>query len=113
MKHGYGEILNDTNYVLVRGAYIQDMLEGYATLYNEDSTAFKPSPFDKCHFDLELRDHRWVSFEGEFRNGRKFGMGMITFSNHNVFRGQFSEDRANGEGEYTYTDGRKVEGNWV
>ena len=57
-------------------------------------------------------------YEGEFKDGKKYGQGVITFPDYNVsffrkelrYEGVFKDDRYNGQGVLTYSDGRRYEG---
>lgn len=52
-------------------------------------------------------------FDGEYRNGKRNGHGVLTTPDGEIFDGEFRNDKRNGHGVLTTPDGKKVEGVWV
>jgi hypothetical protein len=44
-------------------------------------------------------------YHGEYQNGKRNGVGMLTYPNGNVYDGQFKNDKRNGIGRLTLPDG--------
>ena len=47
-------------------------------------------------------------YVGEFRNNKKNGKGVYTFSNGEKYKGQFKDNQRNGKGILEYIDGSIV-----
>ena len=52
------------------------------------------------------------TYEGEFENGVRCGVGTLKYNSGLVFEGHWSEDKKNGEGRLIYSDGHIIEGTW-
>lgn len=52
-------------------------------------------------------------FDGEYRDGKRNGHGVLTTPDGVVFDGEFRNDKRNGHGVLTAPNGEKVEGVWV
>ena len=51
-------------------------------------------------------------YEGEMKNGRPDGKGIMIYSNGNIYKGEFKKGRPDGKGIMTYSNGNKYEGEW-
>lgn len=54
-----------------------------------------------------------VVFDGEYRNGKRNGHGVLTTPDGEIFDGEYRNDKRNGHGVLTTPDGEKHEGVWV
>eukprot|EP01041_Mallomonas_annulata_P000142 gene142-234_t len=52
-------------------------------------------------------------YEGYFQNGKKNGRGIYRSANGHVYDGNWSEGKQNGQGKLFYTNGDVYSGNWV
>ena len=41
-------------------------------------------------------------FEGQFKDGKRNGLGTYKFANGDVYKGQFKDDLKNGQGTFKY-----------
>ena len=53
------------------------------------------------------------TYTGGVRNGMRHGKGKCTWSDGDVYEGDWVDDKQNGKGKYTYDDGDVYEGDWV
>lgn len=52
-------------------------------------------------------------YEGSYSNGKKHGVGKMTFPNGDVYHGEWKENKMDGEGTYTYAATKDVySGSW-
>ena len=49
---------------------------------------------------------------GEIKNGKPNGQGTYTFPDGKKYEGKFKDGKEHGKGTYTYPDGVKYEGEW-
>ena len=53
-------------------------------------------------------------YVGEYANGDKHGLGLMTYPNGDTYQGVFNKNRRHGDGTYTYAGtGDKYSGSWV
>lgn len=57
-------------------------------------------------------DDYWAYYEGNLSSDRRHGVGMIKFSNNEIFKGTFDEDVVEGEGKFFTFDGKVIHGIW-
>ena len=51
-------------------------------------------------------------YEGEFREGKRHGQGVMEWRDGTRYEGEWSEGRRHGQGVYTFPDGKRYEGEW-
>lgn len=51
-------------------------------------------------------------YEGQFVNGMRDGLGILTEPNGNAYDGMWKADEMNGQGKYTWADGSSYSGEW-
>jgi hypothetical protein len=44
-------------------------------------------------------------YEGEWKDGKKCGQGVLTYADGGRYEGEWKDDKASGQGVYTYADG--------
>jgi len=59
-----------------------------------------------------LPEGRVVMFEGEYKEGKKHGVGRMVFPNGDVYHGMWEGDQPNGDGTYKYSNGDMYSGAW-
>jgi hypothetical protein len=47
-----------------------------------------------------------------FVDGKKHGNGLLLFNKGDKYEGEFYEDKIEGEGEFTFSDGKVEKGIW-
>ena len=52
------------------------------------------------------------TYIGNFKNGKKHGVGTIHYYNGDKFVGKFRDGKKNGNGVFTYSSGETSSGNW-
>lgn len=53
-------------------------------------------------------------FEGNYKDGQKTGVGRMVYPNGDVFEGEWLDNKAHGEGTYTYKKSQDIySGSWV
>ena len=51
-------------------------------------------------------------YVGEFKNGKAYGFGTLTWTNGNKYEGEWKDYKRHGQGTETWADGDKYEGDW-
>lgn len=96
------------------GEYVDDLLEGYATVKKSDGKLYegyflkgKKSGKGKITYaDGSI-------MEGDFLDDDLYGFGRINFVNSYKYEGEFVAGYISGKGKYTYADGSVCEGYFV
>lgn len=52
-------------------------------------------------------------YEGEWKNGKKHGKGVYHFNNQSVYEGDFYEGYRHGQGEYRFKNGKVLQTEWA
>lgn len=104
-KNGYGIFKNTSGKEIYNGDWQNDLFDGVGILYN--------STIDKLeekwdYNNLNGIDKKWISYEGDFKNGKKHGLGILTLSNNEKFHGHFENEKAFGEGTFENSDGKII-----
>ncbi|CAM9198753.1 unnamed protein product [Discosporangium mesarthrocarpum] len=56
----------------------------------------------------------WATYEGEYRDGKRSGVGKMTYPNGDEYTGEWVNNAMEGEGTYVYkTSGDAYSGTWV
>jgi len=65
--------------------------------------------------NLMHKDHgEWGSYSGNLdENGKRTGMGSMTYIGGDVYKGHFVDDKYNGNGTYKWADGDAYVGDWL
>jgi hypothetical protein len=59
-----------------------------------------------------LPAERVIAFEGLYKEGKKDGVGKMTYPNGDKYHGEWKEDKQDGEGTYYYANGDLYSGQW-
>ena len=54
--------------------------------------------------------HMTIKYEGDYKNNKMEGKGILFFENGDKYEGEFLKDKFNGKGVYTWNDGNIYEG---
>lgn len=57
-------------------------------------------------------DAQPLTYEGEYREGSRTGIGKMTYSDGTVYRGEFKQGFRHGKGSYTYANKDIYSGDW-
>lgn len=120
MMNGIGQILDTNNFVIYDGGFKDNLFDGYGILFNQDALESKDGYFDNPHhidkdrsfIDLNLVGNYWLKYEGIFKNDKKQKIGFWYLTNGDVFFGEFNDDRANGYGTYSMSNGSSIAAIW-
>lgn len=106
---------------IYQGETSNDKLNGYGKLWNNIfnyTGYFKDNLFDKngilTNIGNEENDKYFVlSYDGEFKDGKKSGLGIERYNNGEYYEGQFNYDLRHGKGILYNQNGTiKIESNW-
>ena len=53
---------------------------------------------------------QWRQIEGEWKDGKKHGQGILNWSNGNKYEGEWKSGKKHGQGTYTWTNGDRYVG---
>lgn len=112
MRHGKGT--HDFHGDVYVGEFKWDMRHGRGTLTNSDGSQIcgswsknKPSGF------ATLTDPKGkVLYNGEWKNGKRDGLGRQLFDSGDMYDGGWKEGRLHDRGVYYFTNGDKLYGMW-
>ena len=51
-------------------------------------------------------------YDGEWKQGKKDGLGTLKYSSGAKYEGEFKEDQANGKGKFYFLNGDYYNGQW-
>ena len=54
-----------------------------------------------------------LRYEGEWKDGKKTGLGKMTFASGDYYEGSFVEGVPNGQGRFVYVNGMEETCNWI
>lgn len=75
----------------------------------------KEQPIKHFNFDLANTKITYSNgdvYEGEWKEGKRHGQGKITWPTGVVYEGNWKEGKRTGKGKYTWTSGAVYEGDW-
>ena len=52
-----------------------------------------------------VNSQEFKKYEGEIKEGKRYGIGKLDMLNGDIFYGEFKDDKFNGQGVYTSADG--------
>jgi hypothetical protein len=108
--HGFGKLFYPNGKLAYDGEWFEEKFDGKGVIFNEEI-----APLNK-RFEFKNFDglaNAWIKYEGEFRDDKKSGIGVLQLSNGERYIGGFQEDSVHGKGAFYTLDGRVVEGLWV
>lgn len=95
---GFGMISDSLGQCIYEGEFSQGRINGLGKLQNPNLSNFP--------------DNQWLSYEGEFANDSKQGVGLEVYRNGDRYQGQFANDQRNGFGVMTKSN-RIFKGIWL
>ena len=63
--------------------------------------------------DIFIIDYSDGVYEGEFKDYKRSGKGIMIYTNGDVFEGNWANNKRHGRGKMTYMGGDIYEGNWI
>jgi len=112
MRHGKGK--HEFRDEVYDGEWKWDQRHGWGSLRNPDGTVIegywqqgKPDGFASV-----IDQKGTVVYEGEFKGGRRHGLGRQLFESGDMYDGGWQEGRLHDRGVYYFTNGDKLYGMW-
>jgi len=56
---------------------------------------------------------KWITYEGNFRNGVREGYGTLIFAEESKYVGNFKNNLPNGIGKFIKKDKEEISTNWI
>ncbi|CAD8146693.1 unnamed protein product [Paramecium octaurelia] len=130
-KHGHGKLLNPDGSGY-EGEWFQDLMHGKGELFLSDGRILYKGQFQNGKYhnfghlinpnpnitqNYNFRDLRnignyWSKYEGDFKQDKKHGYGILYFSSGEKWAGEFVDDIPSGFGTFFGLSG-EVTGKWV
>jgi len=112
MRHGKGE--HEFRGEAYEGEWKWDMRHGWGTLSLGDGSQIKGEwQAGKPHGYASVIDARGTTtYEGEFKDGKRHGLGRQLFESGDMYDGGWREGRLHDRGVYYFTNGDKLYGMW-
>jgi hypothetical protein len=92
--------------LLSRYEFLKELTNDKPYIADEDSEL----KFDARN--LNAMESQWTHYRGSLLDGRRDGIGELTFLNGHRFKGEFSNGDANGKGVFFYKNGDSLAGIW-
>lgn len=107
---GFGTLYTKTGFVKYEGNYHNDEFHGQGTLHNEDpQTSNEPVDFK----DFTKLGNNWKKYEGDFKKGKKQGVGTLYLLDGSRYYGEFNDDKISGKGcFYLKDEPNGIAGEW-
>jgi hypothetical protein len=117
VKYLDGDDVEDLNWVARAGKALVTYGNGctYEGYFNSEKQKHGFGVYSWIEPDEEAGAHKKVaSFEGMYTDGKKHGLGKMTFPNGDVYNGEWKENKMEGEGTYMYAKTKDIySGAWV
>ena len=85
----------------------------YEGIYNENQQKHGFGKYTHKQPEVEDVPSPEVSYEGDYSNGLREGVGLMKFPDTSRYHGQFSKGLRHGQGSYIYPNGDVYSGQWV
>lgn len=86
----------------------------YEGEFNSEKQKHGMGTFTWVEADEEEGFKKVATYEGNYADGKKHGIGKMTFPNGDVYHGEWKENKMEGEGTYTYAKTKDIySGAWV
>lgn len=109
IREGNGTLYSKYGSKIFDGQFLDNRYHGFGVLRN-DKIKYDKSSFDYKNFSL-LQD-QWLTYEGDFKLGRKHGFGSLELSNGEKLVCQFIDDLPSGVGVFHRINNQPVNGKW-
>eukprot|EP00401_Gymnodinium_catenatum_P068164 CAMPEP_0117480862 /NCGR_PEP_ID=MMETSP0784-20121206/12606_1 /TAXON_ID=39447 /ORGANISM="" /LENGTH=361 /DNA_ID=CAMNT_0005275307 /DNA_START=48 /DNA_END=1133 /DNA_ORIENTATION=- len=112
MRHGKGN--HEFRGEVYDGEWKWDYRHGWGTLSLPDGSQVKGEwQCGKPHGFVSMMDRKGtIIYEGEFRTGKRHGLGRQLFESGDMYDGGWAEGKLHDRGVYYFTNGDKLYGMW-
>ncbi|CAD8212774.1 unnamed protein product [Paramecium pentaurelia] len=108
-REGFGVLTDQNDNEVYSGYWLDNQYHGQGKLINYCAEEIN-DPFD--YRDLSLIGNGWLSYEGEFFQGKMQGNGTLYLTNGECYEGQFNDGMIEGKGVFMTQDGQQIDGIW-
>ena len=84
----------------------------YEGEFNSEKQKHGMGTFTWVEPDEEEGFKKVATYYGNYADGKKHGLGKMTFPNGDVYHGEWKENKMEGSGKFVWADGRTYEGLW-
>mmetsp|Transcript_8930 Transcript_8930/g.24757 ORF Transcript_8930/g.24757 Transcript_8930/m.24757 type:complete len:348 (-) Transcript_8930:141-1184(-) len=112
MRHGKGE--HEWRGEVYQGEWKWDKRHGWGTLSLADGSQIKGEwQAGKPHgYSCMVDSKGTTTYEGEFRDGKRHGLGRQIFESGDMYDGNWKDGRLHDRGVYYFTNGDRLYGMW-
>lgn len=97
---GYGTLTYSDGRTAFRGCFCDNKPNGLGCMYTSAPATSSASRKKIDYRDFSDVELDWRSFEGIFLDGKKHGLGKLSFRNGEMFVGHFEDDKISGLGKF-------------
>ncbi|CAD8098372.1 unnamed protein product [Paramecium primaurelia] len=108
-KEGFGILTDENDNKVYKGYWHDNQYHGQGKLINFQAEQIDGA-FD--YQDLSGIENGWLGYEGEFQEGKFYGIGTLYLTNGEKFEGTFNDGMIDGEGVYSTINGQIIKGIW-
>lgn len=96
LKDGLGTLFGSDGSIVYQGEWKQDVYHGRGKVNNKKVRDRRLRKEMFLEFE-EVREN-WRYYEGEFKEGKRCGLGVMVFANNEKYQGHFKDDVFHGTG---------------
>ncbi|CAD8170713.1 unnamed protein product [Paramecium octaurelia] len=109
IREGFGVLTDQYENEVYSGYWKDNQYHGQGKLINFQVEQIQ-GPYD--FRDLGNIENGWLSYEGEFYEGKMHGKGVLLLTNGEQFEGEFNDGMINGQGIYSTSNMNDIRGIW-
>ncbi|CAD8083239.1 unnamed protein product [Paramecium sonneborni] len=109
VREGFGVLTDQYDNEVFSGYWKDNQYHGQGKLINFQVDQIE-GPYD--YRDLGNIENGWMSYEGDFYEGKMHGKGVLVLTNGEQFEGEFNDGMIDGQGIYSTSDRHDIRGVW-
>ncbi|CAD8213988.1 unnamed protein product [Paramecium octaurelia] len=109
VREGFGVLTDQYENEVYSGYWRDNQYHGQGKLINFQVEQIQ-GPYD--YRDLGNIENGWLSYEGDFYEGKMHGKGVLILTNGEQFEGEFNDGMIDGQGIYSTSDRHDIRGVW-